>query len=211
MVDIAQQLAPSGNGISLTPTTVGSYTAYQVLLETDIQIAEDKIDTEISFIYAYIDGYWLAAPNAALLERAILQYHSGVGLLADSEFQSLLPEGGYLDVSALSFNRIGQLLSDLSKSLPSGLTPDQRDSLREVRINNRGGSMVTLIGEPDSIRFVHSGESLFSVNLSSILSMQSVAGILIGEEQLIEVMNPGAWDNTDDWDDDPSVEINFND
>jgi ferric-dicitrate binding protein FerR (iron transport regulator) len=207
-IALANQQAEVADKFSITPANVGVYTGYQLQFVAEFDgIGEEEILTDISVNYAYVDGYLLAAPNVPLLERAINQYQSGVGLLAEHAFQALMPQGGYLDVSALSFNRIATLINDLTKNLPTGvvLSEAQRDELRDLYMSNRGGSMISVIGERESIRLAHSGSSMFPINLPSIFSLQSVAGILIGEDKLIELS-----DDFDSSDNDEVININFN-
>ena len=187
-VDFVNQLPQANNGIAIIPDNAGTYSGYHVSFTANLQAGDTNLSTDIHFNYAYVNGYLIAAPNMALLERAINQFNSGVGILSDNQFQALLPNGGYLDVSAISYSRLASLVNDLMQNLPSTIefSDDQQDELRDIYSNYRGGSLLTVTGEADSIRLAHSGNSLFSADLSSLLSMQSIAGILIGDKRLIE-------------------------
>jgi len=191
VINIANSQNPSANRhIEMGPVEMGDYNAFQIQLSiaangdvTDNGDSE-KSTTEISIHYAYIDGYLIAAPNAAFLERAINQYQSGIGLLSSRQFQSLLAQGEDFDVSALTFSRIEQLLADLAKNLPNGLSRAQQRDLYEMRIENRQPSIFTVTAQAESIRLAHRGN--FLPDISSIMSMRSLAGVMLGDEALFE-------------------------
>ena len=176
------QMSESDKHLEIVPIDLGSYNAYQVSLSIMSNASEAKNTAQVSISYAYLDGYLIATPNAAFLERAINQYHSGIGLLSSQTFQSLIARGGSFDVSALNYSRLDQLLSDLTKSLPKGLSREQHKDFQKIRGENREPSILTLTGHPESIRLTHSGN--FFPDVSSIMSMQSLAGILLGNEEL---------------------------
>ena len=199
-----EQMAESDRHVKIAPLDLGSYNAYQIELSINLNMAEAGTSesgtsdtgasdtdaseaqnaTEISITYAYLDGYLIVSPNAAFLERAINQYHSGIGLLSSRAFQSLLARSGSFDVSALNYSRLDQLLSDLTKSLPKGLSRQQHKDLNKIRGENREPSFLTLTGHPESIRLTHSGN--FFPDISSIMSMQSLAGVLLGNEEFLK-------------------------
>lgn len=188
------QMSESGKHLEVAAIDLGSYSAYQVDLSLDLDVVESgsaetgssegKNMAEISISYAYLDGYLVVTPNAAFLERAINQYHSGIGLLSSRAFQSLLARSGSFDVSALNYSRLDQLLTDLTKSLPKGLSRQQHKDLNKIRGENREPSILTLTAHPESIRLTHSGS--FFPDISSIMSMQSLAGVLLGNEELFK-------------------------
>lgn len=173
--------------IEIVPVEMAGHNAYQVQLSVKPNIKNAKNTIDVSINYAYIDGYLIAAPNAAFLERAINQYQSGIGLLSSRAFQSLLAQGGDFDVSALAYSRIEQLMSDLMKNLPKGLSQEQYSDFREIRRENREPSIFTVTGHPESVRLVHSGS--FLPDISSIMSMKSLAGILLGNEELFNELS----------------------
>jgi hypothetical protein len=186
IISVNNRHAESGAQLKIVPMEMGEHNAYQIELslqpKSSDSDANSKINVAIS--YAYKDGYLIAAPNAAFLERAINQYNSGIGLLSSASFQALLARGGDFDFSALTFSRIDQLLTDLTKNLPKGLTREQHRDFRKIRGENREPSILTITGHPESIRLAHSGN--FLPDISSIMSMQSLAGILLGNEELFK-------------------------
>jgi len=183
----------SGSHLEIVPVEIGGHNAYQIELSIKPNINEAKNNIEVSINYAYIDGYLIAAPNAAFLERAIKQYQSGIGLLSSRTFQTLLAQGGDFDVSAITYSRIDQLLTDLTKNLPKGLSRAQHRNINEIRRENRQPLILTVTGHPESLRLAQSGN--FLPDISSIMSMQSLAGILLGNEKLFEEISEDNEDN----------------
>lgn len=185
--ELANQYSEGNANISVIEDRVGSNNGYLVDIAATLNVNDNPINTQFSFNYAYVNGYLIAAPNNALLERAIIQYHNSVGLLTNGDFQSLLPNGGYLDVSALSYNRLARIVDDLVQNLPSNIsfTDDQRDEIRSIYSDYQGASLITVVGDTDSIRVAHSGQSLLSSGLPSLFNVRSIAGIITGENALL--------------------------
>ena len=125
-----------------------------------------------SFHYAYVDGYLVAAPNEALVDRAISFYESGSGLQSDSEFRELLARDGYLDFSAVYFSRLGVLVNDVLQNLPADVSEEQQAAISALD-TDIGPSMSSLIALPDKIHFAHSGSTQLPVQiLSQLVALQ---------------------------------------
>lgn len=162
--------------IELSVADVAGYSGFEVILSADFPIDTDTgIDFNFdsaSFHYAYVDGYLVAAPNAALVDRAIGFYESGSGLQTDSEFQELLSRDGYLDFSAVFFSRLGGMISDVLQALPSDLSEEQQAAV-DALDTNIGGSVSSVLALPDAIHFAHSGSTQLSVQiLSQLVALQ---------------------------------------
>lgn len=162
------------SSIELIPNEVAGYTGYLVNLDADFQI-DGEIDfgfESASFHYAYVDGYLVAGPNEALINRAIGFYQSGSGLQTDAEFRELLSRDGYLDFSAVFFNRLGELFSDVMKTLPSNLSPEQEAVVASLD-TEIGASMTSLLALPNAIHFAHSGSAQLPTQImSQLISLQ---------------------------------------
>jgi hypothetical protein len=165
------------SSIELIPNEVAGYDGYWVNLKADIQVGGG--DGEInfgfesaSFHYAYVDGYLVAGPSEALINRAIGFYQSGSGLQTDPEFRELLSRDGYLDFSAVFFNRLGELFNDVMNTLPSNLSEEQAAVVASLD-TDIGASMTSLLALPDAIHFAHSGGAQLPTQiLSQLISLQ---------------------------------------
>jgi FecR protein len=83
--------------------------------------------------YTYADGYFVAAPSRALIERALKYRDSGFTLLRSSRFTSTLPADGNANFSAIFYHDLAPLLEPLAgqmekatKSLPE----EQQQAIR---------------------------------------------------------------------------------
>lgn len=157
--------------IELFPLNIDGYSSYQISLDAEMQLTEemDFAFESASFHYAYVDGYLVAAPNEALIDRAIGFYESGSGLQTDAEFRELLARDGYLDFSAVFFNRFGELFEDLSQVLPSDMTEQQQAAVASLNAQS-GASMTSLLALPDAIHFAHSGSPQLPTQILSQLA-----------------------------------------
>jgi hypothetical protein len=175
------------SSIELIPNEVAGYTGYLVNLDADIQF-DGEIDfgfESASFHYAYVDGYVVAGPNEALIDRAIGFYQSGSGLQTDAEFRELLTRDGYLDFSAVFFNRLGELFSDVVKTLPSNLSPEQEAVVASLD-TEIGASMTSVLALPDAIHFAHSGNAQLPTQLlSQLITLQPLLETFAEQEDAV--------------------------
>ena len=112
----------------------------------------------------------MAAPNAALVDRAIDFYQSGSGLPTSSEFQDLLARDGYLDFSGIYFSRLGELISDAIGNLPSNLTAEQQAAIDSLN-TDIGPSMISVLALDDRIHVAHSGSTEFPAQVLGQLAV----------------------------------------
>jgi ferric-dicitrate binding protein FerR (iron transport regulator) len=157
----------AGASISLSSGDVDGYTGYQLNLTVDPSQSTAGLNS-VSIHYVFVDGYLVAAPNEALVGRAIDYYHSGSGLQSDSDFRDLLARDGYLDFSAIYFSRLGELLNDVLSSLPSNLTAEQQAAVAALD-TEVGPSMASILALPDKIHVAYSGSSQFPLQMMSQL------------------------------------------
>jgi FecR protein/Protein of unknown function (DUF3352)/Putative zinc-finger len=93
-----------------------------------------SVDFGMEVHYAYADGYLLAAPSRALVDRAIRYHESNVNFLRSPRFTAQLPADGNTNFSALFYHDLGALIEPLaermakSKSLPEG----QQQAMRSI-------------------------------------------------------------------------------
>jgi ferric-dicitrate binding protein FerR (iron transport regulator) len=87
--------------------------------------------------YTFVDGYLLAAPSEALLDRTLEQRAAGYTLPSSTEFRQLLPHDRRSNVSALVWQDFGDTLSALTGHVdPSQLTPAQRTAIEALGEDN---------------------------------------------------------------------------
>lgn len=166
-------LAGNNSSIELRPADVGGYTGYSVDFSIDATDQQPLSVTSVPFNYVYVEGYLVAAANAALIDRAIGFYKSGSGLPTDSEFQALMARDGYLDYSALFYSRLGEVIGDVMGSLPAALSEEQQLALTSVDSTDAeiGPSMTSVLALPDKIHLAHSGSSQLPMQVVSQLTV----------------------------------------
>lgn len=170
-----------GTTISLAATEVNGYSGYEVNLAIDTSVAVGEWDNA-SFTYVYVDGYLVAAPNAALLDRAIGFYESGSNLQTDSEFRELLARDGYLDFSAIYFSRLGQLIGDITQNLPSTLTAEQQEAVSALDVEV-GPSMASILALPDKMHFAYSGSTQMPLQImTQLVALQPLLESMVDQE-----------------------------
>ncbi|MEM1245204.1 MAG: FecR domain-containing protein [Acidobacteriota bacterium] len=150
------------SSVALTSNDVDGVTYYQVNGEVD-GIGELGLGAEVHYVYD--GGYLIAAPSRALLDRALTIRDSGVNVVTAPEFRELLPTDGYIDFSAVAFNRIGEMVAGVLDRvpMPEGLTPEQEDQAQALiseMTEDAGPSLYLVYGEDDRIRVVSNSPSL---------------------------------------------------
>ncbi len=163
--------ASEGVLVALSPSNVGAYNGYQVSLTVDATATNQALNMDsTTFQYAYVDGYLVAAPNAALVGRAIGFYQSGSSLPTSAEYRELMLRDGYLDFSAVYFSRLGELLSSVVQRLPTTVTPEQQAAIASLNIEV-GPSMTSVLALPDRMRIARTGSSDLTLQLFSNLAL----------------------------------------
>jgi hypothetical protein len=112
------------------------------------------------FSWVYVDGYLLAAPSRALLERTLDQRAAGATLPASGRFRELLPRDARADFSALLYQNVAPLLGPvaggLSKLGGEGISDGQRQALRALTADAKP-TVAYAYGEPDRVIFAGTG------------------------------------------------------
>ncbi|HXO22007.1 MAG TPA: FecR domain-containing protein [Thermoanaerobaculia bacterium] len=171
-------------GVTLANAAAEGRTYYTLTSE------EPKLEID----YVFVDGYLVAAPSRALLDRAIQQRASGYTLASSSKFQSLLPADKQLNFSALFYSNLGSSLAPLAgiagrmasaqKSLaPAGASggntagASQAPSL--AALSRSGPTLVYAYAEEDRILFASSSEtSPLGMNMGMLAGFGHLIGMM---------------------------------
>ncbi|HWC00536.1 MAG TPA: DUF3352 domain-containing protein, partial [Bryobacteraceae bacterium] len=151
--------AKTGRSVQLSQETASGRTYYTLALPQAGPMAE--------LHYLYTDGYLLAAPSRALLDRAIQTRASGNTLARSAAFLNLLPHDHYPNVSALFYQNVGGTLAPLMEALSQGktLTAPQQQAMESLGTQLRT-SLLAAYGESDRIILASTG-SLVSLGLNN--------------------------------------------
>lgn len=179
-------LAGNNSTVELKPADVGGYSGYTVDVSIDATDENPEAMTSVSFNYAYVEGYLVAAANLALIDRAIGFYQSGSGLPTDSEFQALMARDGYLDYSALFYSRLGEMIGGVMRSLPAVLSEEQQAALSSIDSSDTeiGPSMTSVLALPDKIHVAHNGGSQLPMQVVSQLT--ALLPLIEGANETVE-------------------------
>ncbi len=130
----------------------------------------------LSVVYTFVDGYLLAGPSIALLERAVQYRDSGYTLVDSPRFTALLPADGQANFSALTYQNFESVLNplaDLWGRAGADLTPAQRQELRQLAAR-APASLTCFYGENDRIVATSTSER---GEFASLLGVSSGLGI----------------------------------
>ncbi len=145
----------------------------------------EGFDLSPNFTYTYVDGFMVAGPSRALVEQAIMVREGGASLVTSEEFQELLPSDGYVDFSAVVFNRLGETLASLADKLPipDGVTEEQRQRIDGFLddMADDGPGLYCFYGEDDRIRMVSNSPAFLPLGgLSSLVGLGGLPGVMSG-------------------------------
>ncbi|HEX8706844.1 MAG TPA: FecR domain-containing protein [Pyrinomonadaceae bacterium] len=85
--------------------------------------------------YTYVNGYFVAGPSAALIERAVRYSESGYTLLRSPRFTSTLPADGSANFSAIFYHDLAPLIQPLAERVgkrAEGLPEEQQRVLKSA-------------------------------------------------------------------------------
>lgn len=151
-----------GHGdISLESETSGERTFYTVR------------SSAFELHYVVVDGYLVAAPRRALLDRAIQCHESGYGVTGSEAFRSLLPQDGRANFSAVLYQNVGPLLGPVAQGLSQGsaLTPDQQKAVAALG----AGTPATLAyaySEGKTITLASTGKGTIASSLGGLFGLE---------------------------------------
>jgi ferric-dicitrate binding protein FerR (iron transport regulator) len=85
-------------------------------------------DIGVELNYTYADGYLVAAPTRALVQRALQYRDAGTSILTSSRFRSALPADGNANFSALVYHDLAPLVKPLADQAQKmvNLSPEQK-------------------------------------------------------------------------------------
>jgi hypothetical protein len=92
-----------------------------------------SVNYHVEIHYTYVDGYLVAAPSRALIDRALKYRESGFSLLRSPRFISTLPADGNVNFSAIFYHDLAPLLEPISgqmEKVAKDLPEEQQRAIR---------------------------------------------------------------------------------
>jgi hypothetical protein len=165
-----QQAAREGKGGFQWDKTESGGLTYYTLKSVDLGVEMD---------YTYTDGYLVACPSRALVDRAVRNQDSGYTLLHSERFVAALPGDKNPNFSALVYHNLGKVLSPFARrasGMAENLPEDQRAALRSLTDNAPVLAYAYAYG--DRITFAMNGEKgPVGLNPSDLLGMPGSFGL----------------------------------
>ena len=138
-----------------------------------------SVDFGLEFNYAYVNGYMVAAPTRALVERAVQYHDSGATLLNSPRFMASLPEDGNTNFSAIFYHNLAPLVQPLTDRLQGSaknLSQEQQQALSSLA--NAAPTLAYAYAKDDRIIFAADTEGgPFGLSPASLLGMPSSFGL----------------------------------
>ncbi len=155
-------------GVQLTSEQAGGRTYYAIV----------PADGKPSIHYLFEDGYMIAGPSRALIERAIQLRDSGVTLATTAKFRDLLGPDGQVNVSALLYTNIAPVAKAASQVLPSGPSKGHPNGAAQLGklLAGQGPTLYYAYAEPDRIVFAGSNQNPLGLNLGTLASFGGMLG-----------------------------------
>jgi hypothetical protein len=119
--------------------------------------------------YTFADGYLVAAPSRALVDKALQVRVNGLGIARSSAFLALLPRDRYANFSGMIYQNLGSTLAPLV-GLFGGMakmSPEGEKMLHDV--SNLKATLITIYGETDRIEIAGTGDQ-FKLPVAQILT-----------------------------------------
>lgn len=169
-------------GVTFTTQTVGGRTYSAVTLRT----GNGNGANGPAVHYLFADGFLIAAPSRALLDRTLDQRASGATLATSAAFQDLLPEDRQVNFSALVFHDLGKVLAPLapvagqvaSQMAGAGQPSGTEGRDRAANLLAAGGpGLVYAYGQEDRIVFAgNHARSPLGFNLGTLAGLGGLGG-----------------------------------
>lgn len=171
VAQVNTELTAQGKGsLAISRTSSGGHTFYT------IASAQPKVEVH----YLFEDGYLLAGPSQALLERTLQQRDSGVTLATSPKLHDLLGPDGQVNVSALVYQNLAPLAQAANKVLPEGTAKGHTDGPAKLGklLAAQGPTLYYAYAETDRIVFAGSNQNPLGLNLGTLAGMANLAGMM---------------------------------
>jgi ferric-dicitrate binding protein FerR (iron transport regulator) len=167
---INDETTKRGHGtLSLSSEEAGGRTYYSI---------RSSQGNKIGFSWVYEEGYLLAGPSRALLERAIQQRDSGVNLASTGKFRDLLGPDGQVNVSALVYQNLAPLAESAGKLVPDSVQKGGGNGPQALKnfLIGQGPTLYYAYAEPDRIVMAGSNQNPLGLNLSTLAGLGGMIG-----------------------------------
>jgi hypothetical protein len=136
-----------------------------------------SLDFGLEVNYTYANGYMIAGPSRALVDRSVKYRENGFTILHSQKFMAALPEDKQANFSALFYHNLGSVIAPIAghiKGRTGGLPVEGQRALKSL-----GGPMLAYAyAQGDRISFAVNGEEgPLGLKPSSLLGMPGGFGL----------------------------------
>ncbi|HSB10639.1 MAG TPA: FecR domain-containing protein [Blastocatellia bacterium] len=137
-----------------------------------------SMDFGLEVSYCYSNGYMIAGPSRALIDRAVKYHDSGYTLLSSPRFVAALPEDKQANFSAVIYQNLTPVLGGIAKRV-GGVTDNLPEEQRQGFKSLLGGPVLAYAyAEGDRITFALNGEEgPIGLKPSSLIGMPGSFGL----------------------------------
>ncbi|HYN19675.1 MAG TPA: FecR domain-containing protein [Thermoanaerobaculia bacterium] len=157
------------SGMTLREEESGGRTFYAI----------ECVQPKVGVHYVFEDGYLVAGPTRALVERSLQQRESGVSLASHPKFRDLLGSDGQVNVSAFFYQNLEAVLEAASKVLPEAQKGQEGipANLKNLLLG-QGPTLIYAYAEEDRILFASSSTSPLGLNLQTLAGFGGFLGVM---------------------------------
>lgn len=120
--------------------------------------------------YTFVDGYFIAAPTVAMVNRALQTKSGGASILRSTRFLSMAPRDHHLNFSAVVYENLGSTLAPLAGlagAFMPNMSPDQQKGLQ--KLGNLKPMLYAAYGEPDRMT-IASSDNVLGSSLTDLMT-----------------------------------------
>ena len=145
-----------------------------------------SLDYGLEINYAFVNGYFVAGPSRAMVERAIRYRESGYSIKQSPKFTAALPADGNANFSALFYSNFGSVVGPLAKKMRgfSDKLPEEQKQMMKTMSENTPAVLAYAYVYGDRMVFSLSSENgPFGLTPGSLLSLpgQFMLGNIFGK------------------------------
>jgi hypothetical protein len=136
-------------------------------------------DLGLEVHYAYADGYLVAAPSRALVDRSLRYRESGITLLRSPRFTAQLPADGNANFSAVFYHDLAPLIEPLAERVAKSksMSEEQQQALKSIGASTTP-TLAYAYAQGDRIVLASNTEGgPFGLSPSSLLGLPSAFAI----------------------------------
>ena len=161
--EVNKQMAKEGKGgLAWDKTDAGGRT-YYTLRSKDFGV-------EVNYVFA--NGYMIAGPTRALVEKALDYHNSGVNLTHSSRFTAGLPADGNTNFSALVYHNLAPLVQPFADRIPNGAQSGEPQKAIATMAANMQPTLAYAYAFGDRVEFASNTEGgPFGLSPATLLGM----------------------------------------